>query len=135
MLKADLRWFEIECFAESLFEKNRDTLRGAVTVSHVKYYRDKDMTFYGESKKGWRLVRLEGNIFLQSLAKWPESKRFNLGSSFIQIRGGPRKPEIRGQYGAAAARGAAPRGRGGFGGGRGRGHGRSYGLGAGTSSQ
>ena len=108
--------------------------KGSVDISHIKTYGEKDVTMFGESKKGWRLVRLDGDReFLDSLEQFPESKRFTLGSGFIQIRGGKRAAEPRRDQQGAWSRGrGGARGRGARG--RGRGRGGAAGQGAGVSA-
>ena len=119
LLRNNLRDYEIDCFSDGIVNKNPG-LKGSVYVSHVKTYGEKDVTAFGESKNGWRLVRLQGSKeFLRSLEDFPESHRFKLGSTVIQIRGGKRKIEQkRDQGGFRGRRGpsgrARARGRGGF---------------------
>ena len=120
LFRNNLRSYDIDCFSDGIFKKNPG-LKGSVGVFHVKTYEETDVTAHGESKLGWRLLRLQGDReFLKSLEQFPESHRFKLGSAVIQIRGGRRKAEQkrdpgllqRGRGGFAGR--ARARGRGGF---------------------
>ena len=68
--------------------------KGCVKVTHVKYFNPEEKTREGISKEHWRLLRLEGNDeFMGSLYNFTESFKFQVGPSYIQIRGEERKLE------------------------------------------
>ena len=106
---------DLESFPLALYHRNPGLRGGLLYVSHSKTYGASDKTRAGQSKDGWRLLFLKGcSTFLQKLSKYPESHRFVLGSSGIQIWGGSRVGEDK--KGKETPRGnQAHRGRGGYG--------------------
>ena len=92
ILREQFRSFNIKCLPASLFNLNRG-LAGSLRVTHSKTYTASDKTRAGTSKEGWRLLLLQGcPAFMKSLEKYDEDERFSLGSGYIYIRGGVRKP-------------------------------------------
>ena len=78
----------------ALYHRNPELRGGHLYVTHSKQYGAGDKTRAGQPKEGWRLLFLKGcPIFLKKLSQFPESHRFTLGSSGIQIWGGERKKE------------------------------------------
>ena len=116
LLRNNLRGYDLSCFARALVRDN-PKLVGSVQVHQSRRFGDKDKTRQGESKSGWRLVSLKASaLFLQSLEQFPDSHRFKLGSSEVQIRGGRRAPEPPGGGrggGSSRPQNNATRGRGG----------------------
>ena len=93
ILKNDLRDFELDSFPKELLRKNGG-LGGSLVITHSKVYGPVDKTRKGQSKDGWKLLFLEGcATFLSRLSNYPESYRFEFGSSRLQIWGGERKEE------------------------------------------
>ena len=79
---------DLATFPLALFHRNPDLRGGDLYVTHSKLYTAGDKTRAGQPKEGWRLLFLKGcPVFLRKLAKFPESHRFALGSSGIQIWG------------------------------------------------
>ena len=92
ILREQFRSFDVKCVPASLFSLNRG-LRGSLRVTHCKVYGKEDKTRSGASKEGWRLLLLQGcPDFMKSLEQYDEDVRFPLGSGYIYIRGGVRKP-------------------------------------------
>ena len=92
ILREQFRSFNPRCVPASLFSLNRG-LRGALRVTHSKTYGANEKTRAGTSKAGWRLLLLQGcPEFMRSLEKYDEDERFFLGSGYVYIRGGVRKP-------------------------------------------
>ena len=92
VLREQFRSFNAKCLPASLFNLNRG-LSGSLRVTHIKTYTASDKTRAGTSKEGWRLLLLQGcPQFMRSLEKYDEDERFQLGSGYIYIRGGARKP-------------------------------------------
>ena len=90
LLRNNHRSFDLEVLPNVLFSMNRD-LQGELQVKRVKTYQKSDVTRAGHSKEGWRLVMLEGNsAIMSSLYPFHEDYKFNLGSSYVHIRGGRR---------------------------------------------
>ena len=91
LLMDDLKTFPIELITKDLFYRNYG-LAGSLAVTHVKGYKENDTTRNGASKKHWRQVRLRGDQeFMDALYTFREGHKFQLGSSFTQIRGGMRR--------------------------------------------
>ena len=92
LLRDSFDGFKPECLSTALFLGNRG-LKGALRATHVKTYGKDDKTRAGASKQGWRLVMLQGcPEFMKSLETYDEDQRFSLGSGYVYIRGGVRKP-------------------------------------------
>lgn len=92
VLTEQFRSFEPLCLPECLFLRNK-CLKGALRVTHIKTYRDGDKTRAGRSKKGWRLVLLQGcQDFMRCLEDYDEDEQFQLGSGHVYIKGGVRRP-------------------------------------------
>ena len=93
ILRTELRGFELDLVPKEIFKRNPD-LEGSLVISHSKIYGAADMTRAGQSKEGWRLVFMEAcPLFLSKLKKFPDSHRFEFGSTGLQIWGGSRAPE------------------------------------------
>ena len=88
------RRLDLGTFPMVLFHRNPGLRGGELYVTHSKCYGAGDKTRAGQPKEGWRLLFLKGcPTFLKKLSQYPESHRFTLGSSGIQIWGGVRKEE------------------------------------------
>ena len=99
ILRNELRDFELDLFPKELLKKNPE-LDGSLVITYSKVYGPADKTRSGQSKEGWKLIFLEGcPTFLATLSKFPESERFEFGSSRIQIWGGERKEEDKQRFG------------------------------------
>ena len=93
VLRDQFRSLSAKCVPASLFSLNRG-LRGNLRVTHSKAYSSNDKTRTGISKAGWRLLLLQGcPEFMRSLEQYDEDERFSLGSGYVYIRGGVRKPK------------------------------------------
>ena len=78
-----------------LFDRNK-CLKGQLLVVKCKHYADSDLNQNGQSRMGWRLIHLEGDeVFLASIANFPDDHRFQLGAGGVQIRGGKRAASTR----------------------------------------
>ena len=92
LLRDNFKEITPTCLPAAIFRRNRG-LKGSLRSTHVKTYGKDDKTRAGVSKHGWRLVLLQGcPSFMKSLESYDEDERFALGSGFIYIRGGVRKP-------------------------------------------
>ena len=92
LLRDGFKNFKPRCLPAAIFRRNRG-LTGSLRATHTKTYGPNDKTRSGVSKNGWRLVLLQGcPQFMRSLEAYDEDEKFNLGSGFIFIRGGVRKP-------------------------------------------
>ena len=92
ILREQFRAFSYKCLPASLFSLN-PKLQGSLRVTHQKTYSKDDKTRGGQSKEGWRLILLQGcPAFMRSLEQFDEDTRFSLGSGYVYIRGGVRKP-------------------------------------------
>ena len=92
LLRDSFDEYKPECIPAALFVGNRG-LKGSLRATHVKTYSKTDKTRAGSSKEGWRLVLLQGcPQFMKSLEAFDEDERFSLGSGYVYIRGGTRKP-------------------------------------------
>ena len=88
------RNIDLETFPLALFRRNPEMRGGELFVSHSRVYGAGDKTRAGMPKEGWRLLFLRGcPTFHRLLGNFPESHRFTLGTSGIQIWGGKRKEE------------------------------------------
>ena len=91
LLTDDLRSFPIEMVPAALYGRNHG-LSGSFKVTHVKTFGEGDFTQNRVSKQGWRLLKIKGDKeFSESLYNFVEDYRFQLGSSYVQIRGGNRR--------------------------------------------
>ena len=94
ILRNTHRSLDLESFPMALYHRNPELRGGHLCVTHSRCYGAGDKTRAGQPKEGWRLLFLKGcPIFLKKLSKFPESHRFTLGSSGVQIWGGERRPE------------------------------------------
>ena len=92
LLRDTFKEYDPKCVPAALFLGNKG-LRGSLRATHVKTYKLGDKTRGGVSKVGWRLLLLQGcPAFMKSLENFSEDDRFSLGSGFVYIRGGTRKP-------------------------------------------
>ena len=93
IMRETFRTFDPLCLPEVLFHQNRG-LKGSLKVTHIKTYTDADTTRAGASKKGWRLVLLQGcPAFMKSLEDYDEDYKFTVSSCHVYIRGGVRRPK------------------------------------------
>ena len=91
LLRETYRGLDVKLLPRSIFRRNR-ALRGGLKVTHIKHYGDAERSRAGASKKGWRLVLLQGDAtFMESLERFEPEHRFWVGSDRIIIRGGNRK--------------------------------------------
>ena len=105
VMRETFRAFNPLCLPEVLFHQNRG-LKGSLKVTHVKTYTDAETTRAGASKKGWRLVLMQGcSTFMRSLEEYDEDHKFAVSSCHLYIRGGVRRPKT------ASSRERGPRGR------------------------
>lgn len=92
LLRDTFKEFSPKCLPAAIFRRNKG-LRGSLRATHTKTYGAEDKTRSGASKKGWRLILLQGcSEFMRSLEAYEEDEKFTLGSGYIYIRGGVRKP-------------------------------------------
>ena len=111
LLLDNFRSLEPRLLPEILFARNKG-LGGALKVTHVKTYGREETSRAGQSKKGWRLILLQGCAnFMKSLESFEEDHKFTIGSSFVYIRGGVRRPRqhSRNQQARGPPRSANPR--------------------------
>ena len=88
------RKLDLQMFPKALYHRNQGLRGGELQVTHSKCYGAGDKTRNGQPKEGWRLLFLKGcPTFMSKLENYPESHRFVLGTSGIQIWGGNRKKE------------------------------------------
>jgi hypothetical protein len=91
LLRDDLESFDVNLIPTALFWRNSG-LAGQLRVSKIKQFGKEDKTRGGISKTNWRLIKLEGDRdFMDSLYNFTSLHKFQLGSSYIQIRGGKRR--------------------------------------------
>ena len=114
LLRETYRGLDVTQLPRSIFRRTR-ALRGGLKVTHVKYYGDEERSRTGASKKGWRLVLLQGDsTFMDSLEQFEPEHRFWVGSDRIIIRGGvrknPSKTPTRGGSGSSGQGDAGPPG-------------------------
>ena len=94
LLKDPYRNYGIRWVGHSLMYRNK-ALQGHVRVVNSKTYGEHDLTRFGTSMWGWRMVYLSGDcIFMEFLAKHPVSHRFIVGPSTVVLKGGIRKPSF-----------------------------------------
>ena len=92
ILRNSHRALDLNSFPLALYHRNPALRGGDLVVTHSKTYGAGDKTRAGQPKEGWRLLFLKGcPIFMKKLSSFPESHRFTLGSSGIQIWGGGKK--------------------------------------------
>ena len=107
LLRENFKEITPTCLPAAIFRRNKG-LKGALRSTHVKTYGKEDKTRNGVSKHGWRLILLQGcPIFMRSLEAYDEDERFALGSGFIYIRGGVRKPRRTNGSGGSNGRGGS----------------------------
>ena len=93
VMRETFQAFDPLCLPEVLFHQNRG-LKGSLKVTHVKTYTNDETTRAGASKKGWRLVLMQGcSTFMRSLEDFDEDYKFAVSSCHIYIRGGVRRPK------------------------------------------
>jgi hypothetical protein len=93
LLREDLSTYDPLLIPRALFWRNK-MLDGNLRVTHVKHFSAEEKTKDGQSKKDWKLLKLQGDEkFMRSIYPYHEKYRFQVGSSFIQIRGGLRVEE------------------------------------------
>ena len=91
LLMEDLSTFPIDLIIRDIFYRNYG-LAGKLKITHMKKYGPADVTKSGKSKNGWKLIKLGGDSeFSDSIYKFRDTHKFQLGSSYIQIRGGNRR--------------------------------------------
>ena len=74
----------------------RSRIRGGLRVTHVKEYAETDRTRNGTSKRGWRLILLQGcPLFMKSLERFDQEHRFPVVAGHVIIRGGTGRPRSR----------------------------------------
>ena len=94
LLKDPYRNYGIRWVGHSLMYRNK-ALQGHVRVVNSKTYGEHDLTRFGTSMWGWRMVYLSGDcIFMEFLSKHPASHRFIVGPSTVVLKGGIRKPSF-----------------------------------------
>ena len=94
ILRHEHRGIQLKDLPDAIFLRNN--LSGTLDVTHSRTYGAADKTRAGQPKEGWRLVFLTGcPEFMRSLSMFPETHRFTLGSSGIQLWGGVRKKDQR----------------------------------------
>lgn len=92
LLKDPYREYGIRWVNHSLMLRNK-AMRGNVRLTHSKTYGEHDLTRFGASMYGWKLVYLSGDcVFMEFLSKHPSSHRFIVGPSTVVLKGGIRKP-------------------------------------------
>jgi hypothetical protein len=88
----DLRTFPLDLVTKDLFYRNYG-LAGKLKISHFKKFKENEKSKAGVSKKSWRLIKLVGDAeFTESIYNFRDNHKFQLGSSYVQIRGGNRRP-------------------------------------------
>ena len=93
LLRENFRNLIPTCLPGMILSRSRK-LRGGLRVTHVKTYAETDKSRAGASKKGWRLVYLEGcQVFLTSLQQYDQEYKFPVGCGQILIRGGAGRPK------------------------------------------
>ena len=92
LLREMFRAYDPRCLPDAIFTRNRQ-LKGSLKVTHVKSYADDEKSKTGLSKKGWRLIIMQGcSTFMKALEDYDEDFKFALGSGHIYIHGGVRRP-------------------------------------------
>ena len=93
LLRENFRAYQVECLPRALFDQSRK-LRGQLRVTHVRTYPDSARSRAGASKRGWRLLLLQGcDEFLDSLKHYDLEYKFPVGSGHVLIRGGSGRPK------------------------------------------
>ena len=93
LLRENFRAYQIECLPRALFDQSRK-LRGMLRVTHVRTYPDAARSRAGASKRGWRLLLLQGcEEFMESLKNYDTEYKFPVGSGHVMIRGGNDRPK------------------------------------------
>ena len=111
LLRENFRNFVPECLPGIILARSRK-LKGGLKVTHVKTYSSSDRSRAGASKKGWRLIYLQGcPVFMESLKHYDQEYKFPLGCGQVLIRGGAGRPKsILKNVGARSSPGGRGRG-------------------------
>ena len=94
LLRDNFLTFKAEWLPQWIITRSR--IRGGLRVTHVKEYAESDRTRSGTSKRGWRLVLLQGcPLFMKSLERFDQEHRFPVAAGHVIIRGGAGRPKSR----------------------------------------
>ena len=92
LLRENFRAYKVECLPRAILTNTR-SLKGGLKVTHWKAYPDTARSRAGASKKGWRLVLLQGcPELMESIKRFDVDYKFSVGSGHVIIRGGAGRP-------------------------------------------
>ena len=92
LLRENFRAYKVECLPRAILTNTR-SLKGGLKVTHWKSYPDTARSRAGASKRGWRLVLLQGcPELMDSIKKFDVDYKFSVGSGHVIIRGGVGRP-------------------------------------------